>query len=110
MHAAGGLIMRISGFGSAAFGLIMAAGTGLPARAQTIKNMTTLGTYLRPGTVQASAGIWGWTGATAPAWAQPFLEDEDTELRADLAVWRAVARTDENDLRPAADRDDRIGP
>ncbi|WP_245993505.1 AAA family ATPase [Nocardioides immobilis] len=50
----------------------------------------------------------GWTGATAPAWAQPFLEDEDAdplaELRADLAVWRAVARTDENDLRPTGDR------
>ena len=46
----------------------------------------------------------GWTGATAPTWAQPFLEDEDTELRADLAVWRAVARTDENDLRPTGDR------
>jgi choice-of-anchor B domain-containing protein len=61
--------MRISGFGSAAFGLIMAAGTGLPARAQTIKNMTTLGTYLRPGTVQASAGIWGWTGATGKEYA-----------------------------------------
>jgi len=46
----------------------------------------------------------GWTGATAPVWAQPFLEDEDTELRADLAVWRAVAGTDENDLRPTGDR------
>jgi DNA primase catalytic core len=46
----------------------------------------------------------GWTGATAPVWAQPFLEDADTELRADLAVWRAVARTDENDLRPTGDR------
>ncbi|GAB7007282.1 hypothetical protein JCM18899A_47570 [Nocardioides sp. AN3] len=49
----------------------------------------------------------GWTGATAPAWAQPFLEEEDADLRADLAVWRAVARTDENDLRPTGDR--RIG-
>ena len=46
----------------------------------------------------------GWTGATAPVWAQPFLEDEDTDLRADLAVWRAVAGTDENDLRPTGDR------
>jgi DNA primase catalytic core len=46
----------------------------------------------------------GWTGATAPAWAQPFLEDEDADLRADLAVWRAVAGTDENDLRPTGDR------
>jgi len=46
----------------------------------------------------------GWTGATAPVWAQPFLEDEDADLRADLAVWRAVARTDENDLRPTGDR------
>ncbi len=46
----------------------------------------------------------GWTGATAPVWAQPFLEDEDAELRADLAVWRAVARTDGTDLRPTGDR------
>lgn len=45
-----------------------------------------------------------WTGATAPAWAQPFLEDEDADLRADLAVWRAVAGTDETDLRPTGDR------
>ena len=45
-----------------------------------------------------------WTGATAPAWAQPFLEDDDTDLRAELAVWRAVAGTDENDLRPTGDR------
>ncbi|EON22136.1 DNA primase catalytic core [Nocardioides sp. CF8] len=45
-----------------------------------------------------------WTGATAPAWAQPFLEEEDTDLRADLAVWRAMAGTDENDLRPTGDR------
>jgi DNA primase catalytic core len=46
----------------------------------------------------------GWTGATALAWAQPFLEDEDADLRANLAVWRAVAGTDENDLRPTGDR------
>ena len=46
----------------------------------------------------------GWTGATAPVWAQPFLEGEDADLRADLAVWRAVAGTDENDLRPTGDR------
>lgn len=54
----------------------------------------------------------GWTGATAPVWAQPFLADmgdaEDADLRADLlcelAVWRAVAGTDENDLRPTGDR------
>ena len=45
-----------------------------------------------------------WTGATAPAWAQPFLEDEDTDLRADLAVWRAVTHTPEIDLRPTGDR------
>jgi hypothetical protein len=41
-----------------------------------------------------------WTGATAPVWAQPFLADEDADLRSDLAVWRAVARTAENDLAP----------
>jgi DNA primase catalytic core len=45
-----------------------------------------------------------WTGATAPAWAQPFLEDDDTDLRAELAVWRAVTRTPETDLRPTGAR------
>jgi DNA primase catalytic core len=46
----------------------------------------------------------GWTGATAPAWVQPFLEDADRELRADLAVWRAVTDTPETDLRPTGER------
>jgi DNA primase catalytic core len=46
----------------------------------------------------------GWTGVTAPAWAQPFLEDEDTDLRAELAVWRAVTNTPDADLRPTGDR------
>lgn len=45
-----------------------------------------------------------WTGATAPAWAQPFLEDADTELRADLAVWRAVSGVADEDLRPTGER------
>ena len=45
-----------------------------------------------------------WNGATSPAWAQPFLEDDDTDLRAELAVWRAVTHTSEIDLRPAGDR------
>ena len=44
------------------------------------------------------------TAPTAPAWAQPFLEDEDTDLRADLAVWRAVTDTPDTDLRPTGDR------
>ncbi|UUZ59542.1 hypothetical protein [Nocardioides sp. B-3] len=50
----------------------------------------------------------GWTGATAPVWAQPFLEDRDkitgADLLCDLAVWRAVAGTDDTDLRPTGDR------
>lgn len=45
-----------------------------------------------------------WAGPTAPVWAQPFLDEEDAPLRADLAVWRAVAKTDDNDLRPTGDR------
>jgi DNA primase catalytic core len=53
-------------------------------------------------TVQEAAR--DWTGATAPAWAQPFLEDEDTQLRADLAVWRAVTDTPATDLRPTGER------
>ncbi|WP_085894280.1 MobF family relaxase [Nocardioides sp. PD653] len=54
------------------------------------------------------AEVRSWTGATAPAWAQPFLADQetitDTKLLEDLALWRAVARTDDNDLRPTGDR------
>lgn len=45
-----------------------------------------------------------WTGATAPTWAQPFLEESDTGLRADLAVWRAVTDTPQQDLRPTGER------
>jgi DNA primase catalytic core len=45
-----------------------------------------------------------WAGGTAPAWAQPFLEDPDTSLRAQLAVWRAVADTPDTDLRPTGER------
>jgi DNA primase catalytic core len=45
-----------------------------------------------------------WNGATAPTWAQPFLEDDDTDLRAELAVWRAVTGTPETDLRPTGAR------
>jgi len=41
-----------------------------------------------------------WSSATAPAWAQPFLEDADTGLRTRLAVWRAVAEVPDSDLRP----------
>lgn len=45
-----------------------------------------------------------WTPATAPEWAYPFLEDEDTAIRAELAVWRAVANTPDTDLRPTGPR------
>ncbi|WP_281258394.1 AAA family ATPase [Nocardioides gansuensis] len=45
-----------------------------------------------------------WTGGTAPAWAQPFLEDSDADLRAQLAVWRAVTDTPGTDLRPTGQR------
>jgi DNA primase catalytic core len=57
-----------------------------------------------------------WTSATAPAWAQPLLDDPDpaaginadadlmSNLRSDLAVWRAVAEVAEADLRPTGER------
>lgn len=45
-------------------GLLCVEGYG-----QTRKNMTTLGTYNRPGTQESSAGIWGWTGATGKEYA-----------------------------------------
>jgi choice-of-anchor B domain-containing protein len=37
--------------------------------AQTIKGMSTLGTYIRPGTKSASAGIWGWTSPSGKEFA-----------------------------------------
>ena len=36
-------------------------------------------------------------------WAQPFLEDEATDLRTKLAIWRAVAGTHDTDLRPTGE-------
>lgn len=37
--------------------------------AQTTKGLTVVSSYLRPGTTSASAGIWGWTGATGKEYA-----------------------------------------
>ena len=47
-----------------------------------------------------------WTpnfASTAPAWAQPFLEDPDADLRAELALWRAATDTPDTDLRPTGE-------
>lgn len=37
--------------------------------AQTSQGLTLVSSYLRPGTTSASAGIWGWTGATGKEYA-----------------------------------------
>jgi choice-of-anchor B domain-containing protein len=59
-----GVIAGFLGLGLALAGVLATDG-----HAQTIKAMTTLGTFIRPGTVQSSAGIWGWTGATGKEYA-----------------------------------------
>jgi DNA primase catalytic core len=54
----------------------------------------------------------GWTGATAPAWAQSFVDadnrdmysDSRADLCADLAVWRATTHIPDADLRPTGAR------
>ena len=45
-----------------------------------------------------------WSGGTAPAWAHPFLEESDAELRARLSVWRAATGVADEDLRPTGPR------
>lgn len=45
-----------------------------------------------------------WNSSTAPAWAQPFLEETDAELRAELTVWRAVNDIPDTDQRPTGSR------
>ncbi|WP_084541345.1 MobF family relaxase [Nocardioides alkalitolerans] len=67
-------------------------GTWLSARERAVKTSATALTD------QARA----WTPATAPAWAQPVLHD--TDLVADLAVWRAANDVTDVDLRPAGPR------
>ncbi len=44
-----------------------------------------------------------WNSSTAPVWAQPFLEDEATDLRTKLAIWRAATGTHDTDLRPTGE-------
>ena len=48
----------------------------------------------------------GWEPDTAPAWAIPYLADQD--LVAELAVWRAAESIPETDLRPAGPTPRRI--
>jgi DNA primase catalytic core len=46
-----------------------------------------------------TAAVSGWTAATAPAWATPYLSDRD--LVTTLALWRASDNIPDTDLRPA---------
>lgn len=50
---------------------IAAVTSVLPSQgyAQTANGLTVVSSYLRPGTISASAGIWGWTGATGKEYA-----------------------------------------
>ena len=50
-------------------GLFLMAMAVTPILAQTSKAMTQLGTYIRPGTQQASAGIWGYTAPSGKEYA-----------------------------------------
>ena len=51
---------------------------------------------------QVSQDAAGWTAATAPAWAIPYLSDPD--LTRELALWRASHGTADDDLRPAGEK------
>ncbi|MEO5853428.1 MAG: AAA family ATPase, partial [Nocardioides sp.] len=45
-----------------------------------------------------------WTPGTAPGWAQHLLAPEHEQLRAAVAVWRAVHGVGDSDLRPTGPR------
>lgn len=50
-------------------------------------------------TGRVAASARQWTPATAPGWAR-LLADVDTDLLADLAIWRAALHIDDADRRP----------
>ncbi|WP_051027980.1 MobF family relaxase [Nocardia higoensis] len=58
--------------------------------------LTELATQIRRDTT-------GWSPLTAPAWARPLLRT-DSDLLADLAVWRASLHIPDTDLRPTGPR------
>ncbi|MEO6701476.1 MAG: MobF family relaxase [Jatrophihabitantaceae bacterium] len=51
---------------------------------------------------QHSRHVELWTPTTAPAWAQPYLDDHN--LLAELSQWRAATSVPDTDLRPAGPR------
>ncbi|MCO7218576.1 AAA family ATPase [Klenkia sp. PcliD-1-E] len=50
---------------------------------------------------QVANSTAGWTAASAPPWARPYLDDAD--LVRELAVWRAAAGVEPSDPRPTGD-------
>lgn len=56
-------------FSSVLLAITVATWFPVEALAQTNKGITTLGTYIRPGTKSASAGIWGWTSPSGKEFA-----------------------------------------
>jgi len=83
----------------------------LPAVPARLAEDTDWGPYLaarehqvRDRALRVAAQARDWAGGTAPAWAQPFLEDAEADLRAELAVWRAATSTSDSDLRPVGAR------
>lgn len=61
--------MQVVGGFNKAVGIILAGMAAMPVSAQNSKAMTQLSTWVRPGTVQASAGIWGHTSSTGKEYA-----------------------------------------
>lgn len=62
--------MRVTIGQISAVGIILAGMAIMPVSGQTIKGMTTLKNgWVRPGTISASAGIWGWNGSNGKEYA-----------------------------------------
>lgn len=77
---------------SVSLGLAVAALAALAAltpsegHAQTIKGLTVVSSYIRPGTTEAAAGIWGWTGATGKEYALLTSRDPGGVSVVDISV------------------------
>ena len=78
----------------------------LPAVPTTLAGDTAWGSYLCARSDQVAKLATAvatrtrtWTPTSAPAWATPLIED-DPDLVADLAIWRAAHGIDDHDHRP----------
>jgi hypothetical protein len=57
------------------FGLALFSIFSVEAAGQTNKGMTTIGSFVRPGTIVAGAGVWGWTGPTGKEYVLGCLQN-----------------------------------